>query len=86
VPNPAEKAAAARVCQAEAAADAGWIERDTRLVKLRSTAPSQAVVITNQQVSKLNAPVAGVRAELEAAPAAPRPSRPGPGSASCPRT
>jgi transposase len=60
VPNPAKKAAAG-------AAEAS---RDASLLKLRSPAPGQAVLVTNQQVNKLNAPIQAAHDELRAAEAA----------------
>jgi hypothetical protein len=70
VPSPAKKAAATRVRQAEAAVDAAEAERDAGLLKLRSPAPGQAVLVTNLQVNALNAPVQAAHDELEAAQAA----------------
>jgi hypothetical protein len=67
VPSPAKKAAAARVRRAEAAAGAAEAGRDASLLELRSPAPGQAVLVTNQQVNKLNAPVRAAYGELEAA-------------------
>jgi hypothetical protein len=69
IPSPAKKTAAARVRQAEAAVDAAEAERDATLLKLRSPAPGNAVVLTNQQVNALGAPVEAAYAELEAAQA-----------------
>ena len=70
VPSPAKKAAAARVRQAEAAVDAAEAERDAQLLKLRSPAPGQAVLVTNQQLNILNTPIQAAHDELEAAQAA----------------
>jgi hypothetical protein len=70
VPSPAKKAAAARVRRAEAAAGAAEASRDTSLLELRSPAPGQAALLTNQQVNELNAPVQAAHDELEAAEAA----------------
>ena len=70
VPGPAKKAAAARVRRAEAAIGAAEAGRDASLLELRSPAPGHAVLLTNQQVSKLNAPVQAAYDELEAAQAA----------------
>lgn len=67
VPSPAKKTAAARVRQAEAAVDAPEAERDARLLKLRSPAPGQAVLLTNQMADALQEPVEAAHAELEAA-------------------
>ena len=66
VPNPAKKAAAARVRRAEAAAGTAEAGRDASLLKLRSPAPGQAALITNQQLNALNAPVQAAYAELDA--------------------
>ena len=70
VPSPAKKAAAARVRRAEAAAGAAEASRDASLLELRSPAPGQAALLTNQQVNELNAPVQAAHDELEAAEAA----------------
>jgi hypothetical protein len=70
VPSPAKKAAAARVRRAEAAAGAAEASRDASLLELRSPAPGQAVLVTNQQINKLNAPVQAAHDELQAAEAA----------------
>ena len=70
VPSPAKKAAAARVRRAEAAIGAAEASRDASLLELRSPAPGQAALLTNQQVNKLNAPVRAAYGELEAAEAA----------------
>jgi Transposase protein len=77
VPDPAKKAAAARVRRAEAAASTAEAERDASLLKLRSPAPGQAALITNQQLNALNAPVQAAYAELNAvqAEAAATPAR-----------
>ena len=70
IPSPAKKAAAARVRRAEAAAGAAEASRDASLLELRSPAPGHAALLTNQQISKLNAPVQTAYDELEAAEAA----------------
>jgi hypothetical protein len=70
VPSPAKKAAAARVRRAETAAGAAEASRDASLLELRSPAPGQAMLVTNQQVNKLNAPVQAAHDELQAAEAA----------------
>ena len=57
VPNPAKKAAAARIRQAEAAAQAAETARDAALLQLRSPAPGQAAYLSNQVINALNAPV-----------------------------
>ena len=63
VPNPAKKAAAARVRQAEAAARAAETARDAALLQLRSPAPGQAAYLTNQVINALAAPVEAARRE-----------------------
>ena len=65
VPNPARKAAAARVRQAEAAAQAAGTARDAALLQLRSPAPGQAAWITNQVINALAAPVEAAWHELD---------------------
>ena len=70
MPNPAKKTAAARVRDAEHATAAAEAARDEALLHLRSPAPGQAVVITNQQLNDLNAPAETAFAELNAARAA----------------
>ena len=67
VPNPAKKAAAARIRQAEAAARAAEAARDAALLQLRSPAPGQAAYLTNQVINALAAPVEAARQELEQA-------------------
>jgi len=67
VPNPARKTAAARVRQAEAAAQAAEAARDAALLQLRSPAPGQASYLTNQVINALAAPVEASRRELEEA-------------------
>jgi len=57
VPNPARKAASARVRKAEAAARAAETARDAALLQLRSPAPGQAAYLSNQVVNALAAPV-----------------------------
>ena len=65
VPNPARKTAAARVRQAEAAAQAAEAARDAALLQLRSPAPCQAAHLTNQVINALAAPVEAAYRELE---------------------
>jgi transposase-like protein len=65
VPNPAKKAAAARVRQAEAATQAAETARDTALLQLRSPAPGQAARITSQVIDALAAPVEAAWHELD---------------------
>jgi transposase len=67
VPNPARKAAAARVRQAETAAQAAEAARDAALLQLRSPAPGQAAWITNQVINALAAPVEAAWRELDEA-------------------
>jgi len=59
VPNPARKAAAARVRQAAEAA------RDAALLELRSPAPGQAAYLSNQVINALAAPVEAAWRELD---------------------
>jgi hypothetical protein len=65
VPNPAKKTAAARVRQAEAAAQAAEAARDAALLQLRSPAPGQAAYLTNQVINALAAPVEAAWRELD---------------------
>ena len=67
VPNPAKKTAAARVRQAEAAAQAAEAARDAALLQLRSPAPGQAAWISNQVINALAAPVEAAWRELDEA-------------------
>ena len=67
VPNPARKTAAARVRQAEAAAQAAETARDAALLQLRSPAPGQAAYLTNQVINALAAPVEAAWRELDEA-------------------
>jgi hypothetical protein len=67
VPNPAKKTAAARVRQAEAAAQAAEAARDAALLQLRSPAPGQASYLTNQVINALAAPVQAAWREVEEA-------------------
>jgi transposase-like protein len=67
VPNPARKTAAARVRQAEAAAQAAEAARDAALLQLRSPAPGQAAYLTNQVINALAAPVEAACREVEEA-------------------
>ncbi len=70
VPNPARKTAAARMRQAEAAAQAAGTARDAALLQLRSPAPGQAAYLTNQVINTLAAPVEAAYRELEQADSA----------------
>src|SRR5271165_2189017 len=65
VPNPAKKTAAARVRQADAAAQAAETARDAALLQLRSPAPGQAATLTNQVVNALAAPVEAAWRDLD---------------------
>ena len=67
VPNPARKTAAARIRQAEAAAQAAETARDAALLQLRSPAPGQAAYLSNQVINALAAPVEAAYRELEQA-------------------
>jgi len=67
VPNPAKKAAAARIRQAEAAAQAAEAARDAALLQLRSPAPGQAAYLSNQVINALAAPVEDAWRELDEA-------------------
>jgi hypothetical protein len=70
VPSPAKKTAAVAVKTArKALAEAGAARRE-KLAVLRSPAPGQAIVITNDMLARLERPVAAARRELEAAQAA----------------
>jgi hypothetical protein len=67
VPNPARKTAAARIRQAQAAAEAAKTARDAALLQLRSPAPGQAAYLSNQVINALAAPVEAAYQELEEA-------------------
>src|SRR5208283_4650030 len=67
VPNPAKKTAAARVRQADAAAQAAETARDAALLQLRSPAPGQAACLTNQVINALAARVDAAWRELDEA-------------------
>jgi hypothetical protein len=69
VPSPAKKAAAARVKEAGAAADAAEQARDAALLALRNPAPGHPVTITSQLLNTLSEPVDAAYAELGAAQA-----------------
>jgi hypothetical protein len=64
VPNPAKKAAAARIRAAEHAITAAEAVRDAALLELRSPAPGQAAWITNQVINAVQAPVEAAWREL----------------------
>jgi hypothetical protein len=65
VPNPARKAAAARVRQADAAAQAAEAARDAALLQLRSPAPGQSAYLSNQVINALAAPVEAAWRDLD---------------------
>jgi hypothetical protein len=67
IPNPARKAAAAQARRAEALAAAAEARRDARLLELRSPAPGQPSLLTNQMLNRINAPVETAYRELDAA-------------------
>ena len=67
VPNPARKTAAARIRQAETAAQAAGTARGAALLQLRSPAPGHAAYLTNQVINALDAPVEAAYQELEQA-------------------
>ena len=67
VPNPAKKAAAARVRQAGTAAGAAEAARDAALLRLRTPAPGQAVTITNQVFNALHGPAEDAYRDLDEA-------------------
>ena len=72
VPSPAKKKAAAAVKTARKSLAAALAARDAKLTALRNPAPGQETVITNQQLAKLDSPVAAARRRLEDAQAAAR--------------
>jgi lambda repressor-like predicted transcriptional regulator len=65
VPNPARKTAAARIRQAEAAAQAAETARDAALLELRSPVPGQAAYLSNQVINALATPVEAAWRELD---------------------
>ncbi len=69
VPNPAKKKAAAAVKTARKDLAAAQAARDARLTRMRTPAPGQETLITNQQLARLDAPVAAARQRLEDAQA-----------------
>jgi hypothetical protein len=70
VPNPAKKKAAAAVKTARKDLADAQAARDAKLTALRSPAPGQETLITNQQLAKLDAPVTAARQRVEDAQAA----------------
>ena len=72
VPNPAKKTAAAAVSTAKKDLAQAEAARQRQLDALRQPAPGTAVVITNQALARLDAPVDAARCDLAAAQAAAR--------------
>ena len=72
VPNPAKKTAAAAVSTAKKDLAQAEAARQRKLDALRQPAPGTAVVITNQALARLGAPVDAARRDLAAAQAAAR--------------
>jgi len=70
IPNPAKKKAAAAVKTARKDLAAAQAARDARLTALRSPAPGQETLITNQALAKLDAPVTTAHQRLAHAQAA----------------
>ena len=70
VPSPAKKKAAAVVKTAKKDLAAAQATRDAKLTRMRTPAPGQETLITNQQLAKLDAPVTAARQRLEDAQAA----------------
>ena len=69
VPNPAKKTAAAAVSTAKKHLAEAEAARQRKLDALRQPAPGTAVVITNQALARLDAPVNAARRDLAAAQA-----------------
>jgi hypothetical protein len=67
VPNPVKKTTAATVTAAETAAAAAETARDAALLALRTPAPGHPVLITNQTLNTLTAPVEAAHDDLAAA-------------------
>ena len=72
VPNPAKKTAAAAVSTAKKDLAQAEAARQRKLDALRQPAPGTAVVITNQALARLDAPIDAARRDLAAAQAAAR--------------
>jgi len=70
VPNPAKKTAAAAVKTAKKDLAAAETAREAKLTSMRTPAPGQETLITNQQLARLGAPVTAARQRLEDAQAA----------------
>jgi len=70
VPSPAKKKAAAAVKTAKKDLAAAQATRDAKLTTMRTPAPGQETLITNQQLAKLDAPITAARQRLEDAQAA----------------
>jgi hypothetical protein len=67
VPNPEKKKAAAAVKTARKDLAAAQAARDARLTALRNPAPGQETLITNQALTRLDAPVTAARQRLAGA-------------------
>src|SRR5712691_5029216 len=72
VPNPAKKTAAAAVKTAKKTLASAEAARQEKLAALRSPAPGTSVVITNEVLARLDAPVQAARRDLDAAKTAAR--------------
>ena len=72
VPNPAKKTAAAAVKTAKKTLANAEAARQEKLAALRSPAPGTSVMITNQVLARLDAPVQAARRDLDAAKTAAR--------------
>ncbi len=72
VPNPAKKTAAAAVKTAKKTLASAEAARQEKLAALRSPAPGTSVVITNEALARLDAPVQAARRDLDAAKTAAR--------------
>ena len=70
VPSPEKKKAAAVVKTAKKDLAAAQATRDAKLTRMRTPAPGQETLITNQQLAKLDAPVTAARQRLADAQAA----------------
>ena len=72
VPNPAKKTAAAAVKAARKTLTSAETARQDKLTAMRSPAPGQAVIITNEMLARLDVPVDAAHRDLQAAQAAAR--------------
>jgi hypothetical protein len=70
VPNPARAATKTAVADAETGLAQAETSREAALLALRTPAPGQTVLISNQILNSLNSPVEAAHAHLEAARAA----------------